>query len=102
MHPLVEASADQAWSYAASIMTFLLPMLAFVFIAGALLILYTKPELIPGRRVPGAEVSVGATRQPGLPTAGGQAGEGRGDGAPDGQGAPDTGAGKSGEPVSAE
>lgn len=98
MHPLVEASADQAWSYAASIMTFLLPMLAFVFIAGALLILYTKPELIPGRRVPGAEVSVGATRQPGQPTSVGKTAEGSGDD----QSVPGTGVGTSGEPVSAE
>jgi hypothetical protein len=98
VHPLVEASADQAWSYAGSIMTFLLPMIAFVFIAGALLILYTKPELVPGRRVPGAEVSVGATRQPGLPTSAGKTTEGPGDG----QSVPGTGAGTSGESVSAE
>jgi hypothetical protein len=94
---MVLASVDEAWSLGGSIMTFLLPMLAFVAIALALLVLYTKPQLIPGHRTPGAEESVGATRQPGVPVSGGQAPEGNGEAAP---GSP--GAGKSGEPVSAE
>jgi len=64
---LVLASADEGWSFGGSIMTFLLPMLAFVAVAIWLLVLYTKPQIVPGQRVPGAEVPVGATRQPGEP-----------------------------------
>ncbi len=75
MQNLVLASADQAWSFGGSIMTFLLPMIAFAVVALALLIWYTKPELVPGRRVPGAEISVGATREPGLPAQAGVAAE---------------------------
>lgn len=98
MHTLVLASADQAWSFGGAIMTFLLPMLAFVAVALALLILYTKPQLIPGHRAPGTEVAVGATRHPGLPAPAGPAAADHGEGAPDG---PPT-AGKTDEPVSAE
>lgn len=99
MQNLVLASADQAWSFGGSIMTFLLPMIAFAVVALGLLVWYTKPELVPGRRVPGAEISVGATRQPGLPGSGEQAAGGAGDGKPDG---PAAGAGQPSEPVSAE
>ncbi len=99
MQKLVLASADQAWSFGGSILTFLLPMLAFIAVALALLVLYTKPQLIPGHRVPGAEAPVGATRQPGLPATGDQASGGAGGGAPDG---PAAGSGQPSEPVSAE
>ena len=98
MHHMVLASVDEGWSFGGSILTFLVPMLAFVAIAVTLLILYTKPELIPGRGKEDGESPVTATRQPGLPVSEGQAPEGSGDGS-DGAGA---GVGKSGEPVSAE
>jgi hypothetical protein len=92
---MVLASVDEGWSFGGSILTFLVPMLAFVAIAVTLLILYTKPELIPGRDKADGESPVTATRQPGLPVSEGQAPEGSSD---------DSGAaaGKSGEPVSAE
>lgn len=77
---MVLASVDEGWSYGGSILTFLLPMLAFAAVALALLVLYTKPQMIPGRRPPGAEVSVGATRMPGLAAPSGKHAEGRADG----------------------
>jgi hypothetical protein len=95
---MVLASVDEGWSFGGSILTFLVPMLAFVAIAVTLLILYTKPELVPGRGKADGESPVTATRQPGLPVSEGQAPEGNGDGSDD-SGAS---AGKSGEPVSAE
>ena len=56
----------EAWSFGGSILTFLVPMLAFAAVALALLILYTKPELVPGRL--GSKLSaVSATRKPGKP-----------------------------------
>lgn len=99
MQHMFLASVDEGWSLGGSILTFLVPMLAFIVVALALLVLYTKPQLVPGRR-PGTEESVGATRQPGLPVSGGQVPAGKGaDRAP---GSPAASAGKSGEPVSAE
>jgi hypothetical protein len=88
---LVLASADQAWSFGGAIMTFLLPMLAFVAVALWLLVLYTKPQLVPGHRAPGAEVPVGATRVPGEPVEPGLA-----------DSAPAVPASGSGEPASVE
>jgi hypothetical protein len=56
----------EAWSFGGSILTFLVPMLAFAAVALALLILYTKPELVPGRL--GSKLAaVSATKKPGLP-----------------------------------
>jgi hypothetical protein len=95
---MVLASVDEGWSFGGSILTFLVPMLAFVAIAVTLLILYTKPELVPGRGKGDGESPVTATRQPGLPASGGHAPEGNSDGSDD-SGAS---SGKSGEPVSAE
>ena len=95
---MVLASVDEGWSFGGSILTFLVPMLAFVAIAVTLLILYTKPELVPGRGKSDGESPVTATRQPGLPVSDGQVPEGNGDGSGD----PAAGAGKSGQPVSAE
>src|SRR5215475_5379663 len=62
---MVLASVDEGWSFGGSILTFLIPMLAFVAIAVTLLILYTKPELVPGRDKGDGESPVTATRQPG-------------------------------------
>lgn len=50
-------------------MTFLIPMLAFAAVMLALLVLGTKPELVPGRRGKGI-FPITATRQPGLPADG--------------------------------
>ena len=48
MRELVTASAVMDWSYGASILTFVFPMLLFVAVAAALYVLYTKPHLVPG------------------------------------------------------
>ena len=86
---MVLASVDEGWSFGGSILTFLVPMLAFVAVALTLLVLYTKPELVPGRSIRDDESPVTANRYPGLPESGGESAEGNG-------------AGKSGDPVSAE
>lgn len=99
MQHIVLASVDESWSFGGSIMTFLLPMLAFTAVALALLVLYTKPQLIPGQRTRGAEEPVGATRNPGLPASGAPASRGNGAGEPDSQA---VGNGHSGAPVSTE
>lgn len=97
MHHMVLASVDEGWSLGGSILTFLVPMLAFIAIGATLLILYTKPELVPGRGKPDDNAAVTANRHPGLPVTSGQAAKGSGE-TSDGSGT----AGKSGEPVSAE
>ena len=50
MHGLITASANSAWSYGASILTFVFPELLFIAVAAALYVLYTKPHLVPGHR----------------------------------------------------
>jgi hypothetical protein len=48
VHGLITASAVMDWSYGASILTFVFPMLLFIAVAAALYVLYTKPHLVPG------------------------------------------------------
>src|ERR1700685_4574170 len=43
-------------------------MLLFIVVAGALYVLYTKPEFVPGHRAPGLERPVSYTAIPGKPT----------------------------------
>ena len=43
-----------AWTFGGSILSFAFPMLLFIVVAGALYVLYTKPEFVPGHRAPGA------------------------------------------------
>ena len=62
------ASGDSAWSYGGSILTFAFPMILFIVVAVALYVLYTKPEIVPGHRVPSAERPVSYTAIPGTPT----------------------------------
>jgi hypothetical protein len=81
VHNLVLASASEGWSYGGSILTFLLPMLAFAAVALALLVLYTKPQVIPGRNGGFGDAPVGATRLPGLPAPAGKPAEASGNGA---------------------
>ncbi len=50
MPGLIAASGLEGWSYGGSILTFALPMLMFIFIASALLVVFTKPHLVPGHR----------------------------------------------------
>src|SRR5215469_3201977 len=48
VHGLITASAVMDWSYGASILTFVFPMLLFIGVAAALYVVYTKPHLVPG------------------------------------------------------
>ena len=61
-------SAGGAWTFGGSILTFAFPMILFIVVAGALYILYTKPELVPGHRAPALERPVSYTPVPGQPT----------------------------------
>jgi hypothetical protein len=54
-----------AWTFGGSILTFAFPMILFIVVAGALYVLYTKPESIPGHRAPGLLRSVSYTAVPG-------------------------------------
>ncbi len=69
MHGVMADTAGGAWTFGGSILTFAFPMLLFIAVAGALYILYTKPELVPGHRVPGVERPVSHTAMPGTPAA---------------------------------
>ena len=68
MHGLIAQSNDSAWSFGGSILTFAFPMLLFIGVAIALYVLYTKPEVVPGRRVQSAQRPVSYTPIPGKPT----------------------------------
>jgi hypothetical protein len=57
-----------AWTFGGSILTFAFPMILFIVVAGALYVLYTKPEFTPGHRAPRLERPVSYTAVPGLPT----------------------------------
>jgi hypothetical protein len=61
-------SAGGAWTFGGSILTFALPMILFIVVAGGLYLLYTKPELVPGHRAPALERPVSYTPVPGQPT----------------------------------
>jgi hypothetical protein len=58
-----------AWTFGGSILSFAFPMLLFIVVAGALYVLYTKPEFVPGHRAPGLERPVSYTAVPGKPLA---------------------------------
>jgi hypothetical protein len=58
-----------AWNFGASIMSFLFPMILFVLTASTLYVLYTKPEVVPGHALGGAERPVSYTAIPRLPEA---------------------------------
>jgi len=73
MHGLMADSAGSAWTFGASILSFAFPMILFIVVAGALYVLYTKPEFVPGHRAPGIERPVSYTPVPGKPTAEAQA-----------------------------
>ena len=64
------------WTYGASILTFVFPELLFIFVAGALYVLFTKPHLVPGHRyhvqlrsATDTAVPETAAGRPSLPTA---------------------------------
>ncbi|HEY6309646.1 MAG TPA: hypothetical protein VIY52_02400 [Streptosporangiaceae bacterium] len=90
MHVLSSAPPGSAWTFGASILTFVFPELLFVLVACTLYVLYTKPELIPGHQIDERPVSY--TPLPGQPTAtageaSGAAGASEGTGATAGDGA---------------
>jgi hypothetical protein len=64
---LIAQSPSGAWSSGAAILTFVFPMLLFIVVAGALYILYTKPEVAPGHR--SVQRPISYTSIPGQPTA---------------------------------
>ena len=67
MHGLLAQGPSGAWNTGAAILTFVFPMLLFIAVAGALYILYTKPEVAPGHRSTQRPISY--TSVPGEPTA---------------------------------
>lgn len=56
-----------AWSYGASILTFLFPMLLFVGVATALYVVFTKPTVVPGHGEPAVARPIGFTPAVRLP-----------------------------------
>lgn len=46
---MVSAAAGD-WTFGASILTFAFPMILFIAVGGALLVLYSKPHIVPGHR----------------------------------------------------
>jgi len=72
VHGLITASAGSAWSYGASILTFVFPELLFIAVAAALYVVYTKPHLVPGHHY---ELRMRATAHTAAPAAPGTAGE---------------------------
>jgi hypothetical protein len=69
VHGLIADSAGGAWTFGGSILTFAFPMLLFIAVAGALYVLYTKPQVVPGHRLPAPERPVSYTAVAGTPTA---------------------------------
>ena len=67
MHALSSAPST-GWTFGGSILTFAFPMILFIVVAGALYVLYTKPELVPGHSVQG-ERPVSYTPVPHTPQA---------------------------------
>ncbi|MBO0770687.1 MAG: hypothetical protein J2P35_04440 [Actinobacteria bacterium] len=54
-------SADSAWSYGGSILTFAFPMILFIAVGAALWVLYTMPHMVPGHRYQSVASPVTAT-----------------------------------------
>ena len=67
MHGLITASAVMDWTYGASILTFVFPMLLFIAVAAALYVAYTKPHLVPGHRYEMQMRPVSHTAAPAMP-----------------------------------
>jgi hypothetical protein len=61
------AESGGAWNSGAAVLTTVFPMLLFIAVAGALYVLYTKPEVAPGHRSAARPISY--TSIPGQPTA---------------------------------
>jgi hypothetical protein len=61
------ADAGGAWTFGASILSFAFPMILFIVVISALYILYTRPEVVPGRPAPAIQRPVSYTALPGKP-----------------------------------
>jgi hypothetical protein len=68
VHGPIAQSPSGAWSSGGAILTFVLPMVLFIVVAIGLYVLYTKPSIVPGRRVRGSDHPVTYTSVPGEPT----------------------------------
>jgi hypothetical protein len=89
VHGVIADTAGGAWSFGGSILTFAFPMILFIVVAAALYVAYTKPELVPGRRVPASAHPMTYTTVPGQPAAdGGKSATGSGEKAPGAPGGP--------------
>ena len=73
MQGVIADSAGGAWTFGGSILTFAFPMILFIVVVGALYVLYTKPEFVPGHRPDQLERPVSYTPVPGKPTTGREA-----------------------------
>ena len=60
------------WTYGASILSFVFPMLLFIAVGSWLYVVYTKPHLVPGHRYTMQVRSISATAAPGVPGAPGR------------------------------
>jgi hypothetical protein len=69
VHGVMADTAGGAWTFGGSILTFAFPMILFIVVAGALYVLYTKPEFVPGHPAPSQERPVSYTPVPGQPIA---------------------------------
>jgi len=65
VHSLIAQGPSGAWNSGAAVLTFFFPVLLFIAVAGALYILYTKPEVAPGHKAPERPISY--TAIPGQP-----------------------------------
>jgi hypothetical protein len=68
VHDPIAQSPSGAWSSGGAILTFVLPMVLFIIVALGLYVLYTKPSIVPGRRIRGSDHPVSYTAVPGNPT----------------------------------
>jgi hypothetical protein len=66
---MISAAAGSDWTYGASILTFVFPMLLFIAVGAALYVLYTKPHLVPGHRYQVQMRPVSQTAAPAMPAA---------------------------------
>jgi hypothetical protein len=58
---VIAASYGSAWSYGASILSFLFPMILFLVVAIGLYVVYTKPSVVPGHREQAVARPIGFT-----------------------------------------
>jgi hypothetical protein len=64
---LIAATPTGDWTYGAAILTFVFPMLLFIFVAGGLYVIYTMPHLVPGHRYTMQVRAATATAVPAVP-----------------------------------